>query len=283
MSNHDECISSRDYARLCELIRDHAGIHLGAEKRTMLEVRIRRRLKALEMDSYDQYCQYLFGSKGMQKEIVQLIDVVTTNKTDFFREPKHFEFLSNRVLPEFSARYASSRPFFVWSAGCSTGEEAYTLGMLLSEHAQKHPGFRFRILATDISTAVLEKARLGVYNEDAINPLPESLKRKYFLRSRDAASHRVRAVPELRRWIEFRHLNFMDADYGVAERADAVFCRNVIIYFERSTQECILAKLSLCLMPEGYLFMGHAETLHNMNLPLVPVAPSLYRRVNDES
>lgn len=280
MSNYDTSLSKQDYTRLCALVRSEAGIHLGAEKRTMLEARIRRRLKVLEMDSYDQYCSYLFGRKGLKEEISHLIDVVTTNKTDFFREPKHFEFLVSRAVPEFSERWAGGRPFFVWSAGCSTGEEPYTLAMLLSDYALGHSGFRFRILATDISTIVLKKAELGVYSEDAIRVIPPVMKRKYFLHSRDAAAERVRAAPELRRVVEFRQLNFMAADYGMSETPDAIFCRNVIIYFERATQECILGKLSACLAPGGYLFVGHAETLHDMDLPLVPVAPSLYRKVS---
>jgi chemotaxis protein methyltransferase CheR len=280
VSGHEESISKRDYARLCELIRAEAGINLGAEKRTMLEIRIRRRLKALEMESYDAYCNYLFGHRGMKEEIVHLIDVVTTNKTDFFREPKHFSFLVERVLPQFWAR-SGERPFFIWSAGCSTGEEPYTMAMLLSEFAEQHSGFRFRLLATDISTTVLERAARGVYSEDAAGPIPAGLKRKYFMRSRDKADPRVRVAPELRRAIEFRHLNFMDSEYRVAEKVDAIFCRNVIIYFERPTQEAILSKLVQCLTPGGHLFVGHAETLHNMNLPLTPVAPSLYRRVGD--
>jgi chemotaxis protein methyltransferase CheR len=281
VNRHEESISKRDYARVCELIRVEAGINLGGEKRTMLEIRIRRRLKALGIESYNEYCDYLFGHKGLKEEIVHLIDVVTTNKTDFFREPKHFNFLVERTLPQFWERCGGARPFFIWSAGCSTGEEPYTLAMLLSEFAEQHSGFRFRLLATDVSTEVLEKAARGVYSVDAAGPIPPGLKRKYFMRSRDKANPRVRVAPELRRAIEFRHLNFMDGDYGLAEKVDAIFCRNVIIYFERSTQEEILSKLSHCLMPDGYLFVGHAETLHNMNLPLTPVAPSLYRRVGN--
>jgi chemotaxis protein methyltransferase CheR len=277
----DEGISKHDYVRLCELIRAKAGINLGTEKQTMLEIRIKRRLKALSMDSYGQYCHFLFGSKGMKEEIGHLIDVVTTNKTDFFRESKHFDFLVERALPEWTSRGPGGRPFVVWSAGCSTGEEPYTLGIVLSEYAQTHPGFRFRILASDISTIVLEKAGLGVYPEEAIHLIPTGIKRKYFLRSRTADSHRVRVIPELRRLVEFRHLNFMDSEYGLGEKADAVFCRNVIIYFDRATQESILSKLSACLVPSGFMFVGHAETLHNMDLPLTPVAPSLYRRVDD--
>jgi chemotaxis protein methyltransferase CheR len=277
----DEGISKSDYARLCKLIHVEAGINLGMEKQTMLEIRIKRRLKALSMDSYSQYCHYLFGNKGMKEEIGHLIDVVTTNKTDFFREPRHFDFLVERMLPEWTSRGIGGQPFLVWSAGCSSGEEPYTLAMVLSEYAQTHPGFRFRVLASDISTIVLEKACAGIYPEEAIHPVAEGIKRKYFLRSRATDSHRVRVVPELRRVVEFRRLNFMDTDYGLAERPDAIFCRNVIIYFDRATQESILGKLSACLAPAGYLFVGHAETLHNMNLPLTTVAPSLYRRVDD--
>jgi chemotaxis protein methyltransferase CheR len=154
------------------------------------------------------------------------------------------------------------------------------MAIVLSEYAQAHPGFRFRILATDISSIVLAKAELGVYSNEVVSPVQPVLRRKYFMRSRKPGSEQVRVVPELRRTIEFRRLNFMDADYGLAEKADAIFCRNVIIYFDRPTQQRILLKLANCLLPGGYLFVGHAETLHDMNLPITPDAPALYRRVN---
>jgi chemotaxis protein methyltransferase CheR len=279
MSAHDESISGRDYARLCELIYTEAGIHLGTEKKTMLEVRIKRRLKDLSLHSYSQYCDYLFGPKGIKEEITHLIDVVTTNKTDFFRESAHFDFLIEKALPEF-AEHGSGQQFLICSAGCSTGEEPYTMAIVLSEYLLTHPGFRFRIMASDISNIVLAKAELGVYTNDVAAPVAPALRRKYFMRSREPGSEQVRVVLELRRSVEFRRLNFMNADYGLNEKADAIFCRNVIIYFDRPTQERILQKLSNCLAPGGYMFVGHAETLHDMDLPLMPVAPALYRRVN---
>ncbi|MGD0096904.1 MAG: protein-glutamate O-methyltransferase CheR [Terracidiphilus sp.] len=283
MSMHEESISPRDYARLTKLIYAQAGITLGPEKRTMLEGRIKRRLKALAIDSYCEYSDYLFGPDGrhdgQKDEIAHLIDVVTTNKTDFFREAGHFNLLTEKALPELTG-CLGGRQFTIWSAGCSSGEEPYTMAIVLSEYALTHPGFRFRILATDISSIVLAKAELGVYTNEIVAPVAPVLRRKYFMRSRKPGSEQVRVVPELRRMIEFRRLNFMDADYGVAEKADAIFCRNVIIYFDRTTQERILHKLSNCLRPGGYIFVGHAETLHDMNLPLVPVAPALYRRVD---
>jgi chemotaxis protein methyltransferase CheR len=283
MNARDESISDRDYARLCKLIYAEAGIALGSEKKTMLEGRVKRRLKSLNLCSYSEYCDRIFGHDGTRNEqgdeIVHLIDVVTTNKTDFFREPGHFEFLTEKALPELASRL-TCRQFTIWSAGCSSGEEPYTMAIVLSEYALTHPGFRFRILATDISNIVLAKAELGIYANDVVAPVAPALRRKYFMRSRKPGTEQVRVVPELRQTIEFRRLNFMDADYSVVEKVDAIFCRNVIIYFDRPTQERILYKLSNCLAPGGYLFVGHAETLHDMNLPLTPVAPALYRRID---
>jgi chemotaxis protein methyltransferase CheR len=281
MSAHEEYLSTRDFGRLSNLIYDKAGIRLGSEKKTMLEVRIKRRLKALALRSYSEYCDYLFAHQGLKEELVPLIDVVTTNKTDFFREPGHFNYLVEKALPELTARNATGRPLLVWSAGCSSGEEPYTLAMVLSEYAVTHPGFRFRILATDISTHVLEKAELAVYATDVVRPVPAALRKKYLMTSRAPGSSRVRVVPELRRLVEFRRLNFMNADYAISEKAHAIFCRNVIIYFDRQTQEQVLGKLARRLVPRGYLFVGHAETLHDMDLPLTPVAPALYRRIDE--
>lgn len=274
MHSRDESISARDYSRLRRLIYDEAGIALGAGRKTMLEVRIKRRLKELAIHSYGQYCDYLFSRQGIESELDNLIDVVTTNKTDFFREPGHFEQLTT-VLPAFT-----SNPLLVWSAGCSTGEEPYTLGIVLNEYAIAHGGFSFRVLATDVSTTVLHKAELGIYSSEAVRPVPPALKIKYFLRSRDRNADRVRVVPELRRLVEFRRLNFMDPDYGITRKAGVIFCRNVIIYFDRPTQQRILKRLADCLAPGGYLFVGHAESLHDLDLPLAPLAPTLYRRTD---
>lgn len=274
---HEETLSARDFGRLSTFIYEEAGIRLGPEKRTMLEARLRRRLRSLNLDSYRRYCEYLFTPEGRSQEIVPFLDEVTTNKTDFFREPGHFTLLAEKALPEIAAR-AEGRPVLVWSAGCSSGEEPYTLAMVLSEYAEAHPGFRFRILATDLSTRVLEKAQLGIYTTESVEPVPPALRQKYLMRSRDRGSDQVRIVPELRRLVEFRRLNFMDADYGLAGHADAIFCRNVIIYFDRATQEAILRKLVRQLAPLGYLFVGHSEALHEMQLPVTAMGPALYRK-----
>jgi chemotaxis protein methyltransferase CheR len=278
MSARDESISNADFGRLRSLIYEQSGINLNADKKTMLELRIKRRLRSLDLDSFAQYCEYLFGPHGQKEEIVHLLDVVSTNKTDFFREPEHFEFLVQKAIPDLMARNESGRPLLIWSAGCSTGEEPYTLAIVLTECRQAHPDLRFSILATDISNTVLAKAKRGVYTCEVVRPVPPELQKKYFLRSRDRDSDLARVVPELRQLVEFRRLNFMDADFGLSQKADVIFCRNVIIYFDHSTQEQIIQKLADQLLPGGYAFVGHSETLHDMDVPLVPVAPALYRK-----
>jgi chemotaxis protein methyltransferase CheR len=282
MSHRDELISKSDFNRLRDLIQQVSGINLNADKKLMVELRIKPRLRTLKLNSYAQYCEYLFTANGMKNELIHLIDVVTTNKTDFFREQGHFDYLVQKALPDLVARNGQKEAL-IWSAGCSTGEEPYTLAIVLSEYAATHPGFRFKLLATDIALSVLEKASLGVFHEDVVNVVPSALRRKYFMRSRDKESRQVRVVPELRSTIEFKQLNFMAADYALPCKVDAFFCRNVIIYFDRATQEQILQKLCNCLLSGGYAFIGHSETLHGMDLPLVPIAPALYRKVDDRA
>ena len=165
----------------------------------------------------------------------------------------------------------------VWSAGCSTGEEPYTLAIVLGEFAEKTPGFRYRILGTDISGRVLEKAKLGVYDLDRAAPIPFDLKRKYLLRGRDKKQGVVRIVPGLRALVQFRSLNFLDREYGIHEPIDIIFCRNVIIYFDKATQERIINRFCHHLAPGGYLFLGHSETLFGLDVPLVQEAPTIYR------
>lgn len=276
-----ETLTQANYKRLAEFVHAYSGIKMPPGKKTMLEGRIRKRVRACGRRDVNDYCRFLFEEGGVETELVDLIDVVTTNKTDFFREPKHFDFLTATAVPALIASAANRRPLLVWSAGCSTGEEPYTLAIVLSEYALACPGFSFRILATDISTTVLKKAELGVYSTEVVRSVPAALKVKYFMRGSEPESERVRVVPELRRLVEFRRLNFMDANYGISGKVDAVFCRNVIIYFDRPTQQRILGNLAHHLVPGGFLFVGHAETLHDLNLPLAQVAPALYRRVDD--
>ena len=278
VSQMEAKLTDRDFSRLSTFIHSFAGIRLTPAKKIMLESRLRRRIRALGMSGYAEYCDFVLGH-GKAEETVHLIDVVTTNKTDFFREPQHFDFLVRQALPTLMREYGAgqSRTCMVWSAGCSSGEEPYTLAMVLSEFAERYRGFRSMVLGTDICTEVLEHAKRAIYTEDSIAPVPPALREKYLLRSKDRTRSLVRIAPFLRERVRFRHLNFLDGDFAVREPIDVVFCRNVFIYFDRSTQEQILNRFVKHLMPGGFVFLGHSETINGLDVPLVQVAPTIYR------
>lgn len=270
-------LSDSDFAKLSEFIHAECGIKMPPSKKIMLESRLQKRLRVLGMNSFRQYCDYIFSPQGMESELIHTIDVITTNKTDFFREPNHFDYLVRKVLPEMV--YTPGKKLTVWSAGCSTGEEPYTLAMLLSDYAEKHEGGHdYLILATDISTRVLEKAKLGVYDQSSVAPVPHEMKKKYLLKSRNREKHVVRIAPELRAKVKFRRLNFLEGDFGMREPMDIIFCRNVIIYFDRATQERLLNRFYRHLAPGGYVFLGHSETLNGLDVPLRQAAPTIYRK-----
>ncbi|HYA86855.1 MAG TPA: protein-glutamate O-methyltransferase [Nitrospirota bacterium] len=274
-----QSLSDDDLHSLSRFIHGECGIKMPLSKRVMLESRLQKRLRALGIKTFKDYCVYLFSEEGKSGELTHCIDAITTNKTDFFREANHFDYLTSQALPALieSPESRCKKQFTVWSAGCSTGEEPYTLAMVLNEFAEIMPGFDFKVLATDISTQVLDKAKLGVYAQESVSPVPEELKMKYLLRSKDRRKGLVRIVPRLREKVVFQRLNFMESHFNIREKVDVIFCRNVIIYFDRSTQETLMNKFCRYLMPRGYLFLGHSETLHSMDVPLVSVAPTIYR------
>jgi chemotaxis protein methyltransferase CheR len=281
LRHFDLRLSNRDFERFSRLVYEQCGIKLPGHKQSMLEARLRKRLRALGLGSFEEYAELIFSGQAPAGELVSLIDVVTTNKTDFFREPAHFDFLVQTVLPALIEKDGAgiSRPLRIWSAGCSTGKEPYTLAMVLSEFRERHHGFAFEILGTDISTDVLDKALKGVYAEEKAAPIAPALRRKYLLKARDPAQRQVRIVPELRKLVSFRRLNFLDADYGLREPFDVIFCRNVLIYFDRPTQERLLGRFAGLLESGNFLFLGHSETLLGLSLPLKQMAPSVYRKI----
>ncbi len=271
-------MTDKDFARFSEFIYKEVGIKLPPSKKTMVEARLQKRIRLLHLKNHGEYVSYLFSPQGMNEELIHLIDVVTTNTTEFFREPKHFELLMDRVLPEWHQKSRAGQPVSIWSAGCSTGMEPYTLAIVLSEFATKTTGFSFRILATDISTQALETAVSGIYDEDRIATVPNTLKVKYFLRSKDRIRRQVRVAPELRHIVEFKRLNFME-EFHLPKPMQVIFCRNVVIYFDKPTQLKLFTKLCNNLVPGGYLFIGHSESLAGMELPLTQAAPTVYKRV----
>lgn len=270
-------LEPRDFNRLAAFIQGTSGIKMPPSKRTMLEGRLRRRLRALGLDNFADYCRFIFDEGGLDREAVAIIDAVTTNKTDFFREPEHFHFLTDIAIPALAGRHG--RQLKVWSAACSTGAEPYTLAMVLSEYARTAAGFRASILATDICTEVLQKAALAIYPEAMVAPVAMDLRKRYLLRARDRGRAEVRMAPELRQMIRFARLNLMEREYGVERDMDVVFCRNLLIYFDKPTQQAVLSRLCAHLHSGGYLFLGHSETIAGLDLPLRPVGATIFVKV----
>ena len=274
-------LSEANFRRLASYIESELGIRMPDTKRVMLESRLQKRLRHFAFKDFGEYVDYVFSPEGRESELINMIDAVTTNKTDFFREADHFDYLIESIVPEARRRFGAglSRPFSVWSAGCSTGEEPYTIAMVLEECREKDPRFSYRIFASDLSTQVLEKAHAAVYDEAKTSVVPLSFKKKYMLKSKAPGSGLVRMKPEIRTRLTFARINFMDERYPIDEVFDVVFCRNVIIYFERKTQELILGRLCGHVREGGWLILGHSETLTGMNVPLRTVAPTIYERI----
>lgn len=273
-------MSTETFNRFSAYIEEALGIKMGNNKQVMLQARLMKRVRNLGLGSYEEYYAFLFSEEGQQSELPFFVHQVTTNKTDFFREPGHYEQLVQQVLPALMSEndYSAQRPLRVWSAACSTGEEPYTLAMVLADFGENRRLPDFTILATDISPAVLEHAADGVYEEVRVAPVPFPLRKKYLMRARDPKKKVVRIVPELRARVRFHWLNLKASTYDIGERMDIIFCRNVIIYFSRDTQEAVLTQICNHLAPGGYIFMGHSETLSGFNLPLKQVATTVYRK-----
>jgi chemotaxis protein methyltransferase CheR len=270
-------LSPASFARFAHFITSELGIKMPESKLTMVQSRLLRRVRELRMESLEKYSDYFFASSNSE-EREHFINAITTNKTDFFREPQHFAYLCDVVLPAWSHGGRPGARFKAWSAGCSSGEEPYTLAMVLAEYASRQPGFDFAILGTDISTKVLTRAREGIYQESQILAVPPELRGKYLLRSRNTTEKLGRIVPELRKKVGFHQLNFMDNDFGIKDIFDVVFFRNVMIYFDRSTQEAVIGKICRNLAPGGYLFAGHSESLAGLDIPVKSVKASMYRK-----
>ncbi len=275
-------LSAADFRRLGEFVRARTGIKVTEGKKTLFESRLQKRLKQLGLGDFGRYCEFLFSDEGIKTELHLMIDAVTTHKTDFFREPDHFDFLSGAALPELLAMPGKAR-IQVWSAACSTGEEPYTIAMALCEYGKKlaSGNLDFIVLASDISAGVLRSARRAIYAEQQIAPIPIHLRKKYLLRSKDRTKGLFRIAPEVRVRVSFFSFNLAQDDFEriFPDQADIIFCRNVVIYFDRYVQEKLMRRICGKLSPGGFLFMGHAEAIHGPGLPLVKVAPSVYRRI----
>lgn len=277
-----QCSNAENFQRIAALVNAETGIKLPPTKRLMVEGRLRKRARALKLSNLEQYYSLLFDEDKLASELVHIIDVVTTNKTDFFREPDHFTCLRNRLVPALlNMRSAGTKPRLkLWSAASSNGAEAYTIAMVMADLAKQISDLRFAVLGTDISTEVLAAGERAVYSEEAILPVPEDMKARYLMRGKGTAfANQVRIVPELRRAVRFQRLNLMDESYPIDHDVDVIFLRNVLIYFEKSTQEAVVRRLMRHLRYGGFIILGHSESMIGTNLRLKQWTPGVFQNV----
>lgn len=267
-------LTDRLFEQFSELVYRECGINLHSGKKSLLQARLNKRLRATGITSYDDYYSFLVSQQDSQ-EIVYFLDCISTNLTYFFREQQHFDFL-NQVLPDLISRRISERNhrIRIWSAGCSTGEEPYSLAMCVMNHIGHHMNIDIKILATDISTRVLSIAKQGIYSQEKIKNINYEMKQRYF---KNRGNSECEVVNELKKLITFSRLNLQD-NYPFKGPFDIVFCRNVMIYFDKKTQEVLVNKIAKYLAHDGYLFVGHSESLMGLNHELSYVKPAVYRK-----
>ena len=267
-------LTDKEFAQFQSLIYQQVGISLDAPKITLLVSRLGKRLRELELTSYQAYYDCISGEGG-EEELTQLLDLISTNKTDFFREPIHFDFLREQVIPEVQ----DTRKLRVWSSASSSGEEPYTIAMTLCDAIPARNQWDIKILASDISTRVLSKAASGIYEEERVGQLPQDLVRRHFLRGKGAQAGKLKIRPNLDQMITFRRINLMDPSFPIRTPLDVIFCRNVMIYFDRLTQTTLIEKVYRYLRPGGYLFIGHSESLQWIDHQFTYLRPTIYQKL----
>ena len=266
---------AEDFAALRELVKTHTGIHLTEQKRELVYGRLSRRLRALGLESFRAYREVL--ERGDREELVQFCNAITTNLTSFFREAHHFQYLSAELLSSRAADARSSRRLRFWSAGCSSGEEPYSLAMTIHEALPDARRWDIKILATDLDTEVLGRGRRGAYDEERVRGLPARRLERFFRREDGGRCARYAVTQELRDLITFRELNLMRT-LPMKGGFDAIFCRNVIIYFDKDTQRDLFARIARLQRPGDLLFLGHSESLYRVSDEYALVGKTIYRR-----
>jgi len=276
-------VSPALFEKFQKLIYAETGIWLGSSKTALLCGRLFRRLRTLEINSLQSYYECV-SQPDQHEERARMIDAITTNETRFYREPRQFEFLVQRVFPHWQAdaeRGLRAKRVKIWSAGCSSGEEPYTVAMLLARHLPAEQGWETRILATDISTRVLEKARKGIYPIARSAELPKDLLHAFMLRGMAERQGEMKVKVEIQQMIDFQRLN-LDRESDLVEGPfDAIFCRNVLIYFDAASKQRVVTSLIRHLMANGLLFVGHAENLTTVFPQLRSLEPTIYTKTGN--
>lgn len=262
-----------DFNFLRKLSNEHSGIQVPDERFDMFYSRLSKRVRKLGLIDFKEYCQYL--KEYPEHEFTEFINSITTNLTAFFREMHHFDYLRDVVIPEVLKRNKSTRQIRVWSAGCSTGEEPYTIAMTLLDNVPSD--WDIKILATDLDTNVLQTAMDGVYSEERIIDLSEDVLKHWFMRGKDSQAGLVKVRPRLQEIIQFKKLNLMQ-DWPMKCHFDFIFCRNVLIYFDRDTKALLASKYAKMLASRSWLFIGHSESLNQLSNEFDLVATTTYRK-----
>lgn len=266
-------MTDANFEYLRRLARENTGIELSDHKKEMIYSRLVRRIRMLKMSSFDSYCRYL--AANMDKELTDFINAITTNLTSFFRENHHFEYLRQTVLPELKERNRHLRKVRIWSAGCSTGEEAYSLAMILSL-AGFDSGWELRVMATDLDSSVITHAKAGVYAKDRFEHMSPDRMQRFFTPSGDGAYYTIK--PSLAQMVTFRQMNLLQS-WPIVGPFDLIFCRNVVIYFSKETQHTLFDRFAGILAENGYLFIGHSESLHGVSDRFESLGRTIYRKV----
>jgi chemotaxis protein methyltransferase CheR len=263
-----------DFQAIAKVVYDHCGINLKADKKELVRSRLARLVHQHKMTSYKDYLDFVLKDTS-GSNFAAFINRISTNLTSFFREEHHFEYLRENVLPELIKKQVGTVRIRAWSAGCSTGEEPYSLAITVAEALPNPAKANVRILASDISTSVLHTAMQGRYSMDRVATVPPAARNKYFTMQHEGANKVFAANPELKKMLIFKQINLMQK-WPIATELDFIFCRNVMIYFDKPTQERLVGRFTELLKPGGYLFIGHSESLSSVNHQLKYVGPTIY-------
>ncbi len=275
--NREFKFTKKDFDFLRKISNSRTGIVVTDDKFDMFYARLSRRVRKLGFNSFSQYCDYL-SSDEAGDEVLELINAVTTNLTAFFRENHHFEFLRKTVLPKLLKENRGEKKIRIWSAGCSTGEEPYSLAIVLKENLPANLSWDVEILATDIDSNVLAKASKGIYAEERVKGIPKKILHKWFMKGTGSNSGYVRVKPEVRALINFGQLNLME-NWNSGDIKDVIFCRNVVIYFDRESKTKLVNRYADNLKNGGYLFIGHSESLYKITDRFELIGNTIYQKV----
>ncbi len=268
-------LGDEEFEYFRNIVYRESGIRLTELKKALVQARLTKRIRQLKMSGFEEYCDYV--KKNYHDELENLINCITTNKTDFFRENRHFEFMKEHLIPLWIEH--KKRRIRIWSAGCSTGEEPYSIAIIMREHYPNIDAADVKILATDIDTDVLSKAQRGIYPAEAVADVPVLLAKKYFLKGSGENAGFFKIKDSLKKMVYFRKLNLLNETYPIKGKFELIFCRNVIIYFDKETQRSLFDTMYEYLADEGLLFVGHSETLTGLTNRFAPVSNSIYRKV----